>query len=111
MSIADTQAWKKLQQHQAALADKTMRQMFAEDSSRFAKFSLRLGDLLLDYSKNRVTSETMGLLMDLARAAGVEAMRDKMFAGEPINLTEGRAVLHTALAIFRRARFRSAART
>jgi glucose-6-phosphate isomerase len=100
MSIADTQVWKKLQQHQASLADKPMRQMFAEDSGRFAKLSLRLGDLLLDYSKNRVTGETMSLLMDLARAAGVEAMRDKMFAGEPINLTEGRAVLHTALRNF-----------
>jgi glucose-6-phosphate isomerase len=100
MSIADTQVWKKLQQHQAGLADKTMRQLFAEDSGRFAKFSQRLGDLLLDYSKNRVTGETMGLLLDLARAAGVEGMRDKMFAGEPINLTEGRAVLHTALRNF-----------
>ena len=100
MSIAKTQAWKKLQQHHAALADRTMRQMFAEDPGRFARFSLRLGDLLLDYSKNRITSETMDLLLDLAHTAGVEAMRDRMFAGEPINLTERRAVLHVALRNF-----------
>jgi len=97
MSIVDTQAWKKLQQHQSTLAKKTMRELFAGDKGRFERFSLRFGDLLLDYSKNRITSETMPLLHDLARAAGVESMRDKMFAGEPINLTEGRAVLHVAL--------------
>jgi len=97
MSIVDTQAWKRLQQHQSTLAKKTMRELFAEDKGRFERFSLRFGDLLLDYSKNRITSETMPLLHDLARAAGVEGMRDKMFAGEPINLTEGRAVLHVAL--------------
>ena len=97
MSIVDTQAWKKLQQHQGTLAKQTMRELFAEDKGRFQRFSLRLGDLLLDYSKNRITSETMALLCELARAAGVESMRDQMFAGEPINLTEGRAVLHVAL--------------
>ena len=97
MSIIDTQTWKKLEQHQQTLAKRTMRELFAEDKGRFERLSLRLGDLLLDYSKNRVTSETMALLCELARAAGVEAMRDKMFAGEPINLTEGRAVLHVAL--------------
>ncbi|HJX51942.1 MAG TPA: glucose-6-phosphate isomerase, partial [Polyangia bacterium] len=97
MSIVDTQAWKKLEQHQRSLAKKTLRELFAEDSGRFARFSLRLGDLLLDYSKNRITVETMALLCELARTAGVEGMRDRMFAGEPINLTEGRAVLHVAL--------------
>jgi glucose-6-phosphate isomerase len=100
MSIVDTQAWKKLEQHQATLAGKTMRQLFVEDPGRFARFSLRLGDLLLDYSKNRIVAETMPLLCDLARTAGVEAMRDQMFAGEPINLTEGRPVLHVALRNF-----------
>jgi glucose-6-phosphate isomerase len=97
MSIAATEAWKKLEQHQKAIAPLHMRDLFKSDPSRFAKFSLRLGDLLLDYSKNRITGETMDLLRALAREAGVEAMRDKMFAGEPINLTEGRAVLHVAL--------------
>ncbi len=100
MSIVATEAWKKLEQHHKTIAPLQMREMFASDPSRFAKFSLRLGDLLLDYSKNRITEETMGLLLALARQAGVEAMRDKMFAGEPINLTEGRAVLHVALRNF-----------
>lgn len=100
MSIVATEAWKKLEQHYKIIAPLQMREMFASDPSRFAKFSLRLGNLLLDYSKNRITEETMGLLIALARQAGVEAMRDKMFAGEPINLTEGRAVLHVALRNF-----------
>jgi len=100
MSIASTASWKKLVEHQKTIAPLPMREMFAKDPGRFAKLSLRLGDLLLDYSKNRVTDETMDLLRGLAREAGVEAMRDKMFAGEPINLTEGRAVLHVALRNF-----------
>ena len=97
MTITETNAWKKLQQHQREVAPLHMRELFARDDRRFERFSLRLGDLLLDYSKNRVTDETMGLLRALAREAGVEAMRDRMFAGDPINLTEGRAVLHVAL--------------
>jgi glucose-6-phosphate isomerase len=100
MSIVGTDTWKKLEQHHKTVASLRMRELFAKDPSRFATFSLRLGDLLLDYSKNRITSETMDLLRALAREAGVEGMRDKMFAGEPINLTEGRAVLHTALRNF-----------
>jgi glucose-6-phosphate isomerase len=100
MSIVATEAWKKLEQHYKTIAPMQMREMFKSDPSRFAKFSLRLGDLLLDYSKNRITEETLDLLRALARQAGVEAMRDKLFAGEPINLTEGRAVLHVALRNF-----------
>ena len=97
MNIAESPIWKQLEQHQRATEPLLMRELFAKDPERFARFSLRFGDLLLDYSKNRVTDETMTLLRALARAAGVEAMRDRMFAGEPINLTEGRAVLHVAL--------------
>jgi len=100
MSIAGTDVWKKLVDHHKAVAPLHMRDLFAQDPARFAKFSLRLGDLLLDYSKNRVTAETMDLLRALAQAAGVEAMRDRLLAGEPINLTEGRAVLHVALRNF-----------
>ena len=74
-----------------------MRALFAEDPKRAARFSLRLEDLLFDYSKNRITEETMRLLVDLAQQADVERWRDRMFEGEGINLTEGRAVLHTAL--------------
>ncbi len=97
MSITASASWKKLEAHHQTVAPLLMRDLFANDDARFARFSLRLGDLLLDYSKNRVTDETMTLLRALAREAGVEAMRDRMFAGEPINLTEGRAVLHVAL--------------
>ena len=100
MTIASTASWKKLVEHQKTIAPLHMRDMFDKDPGRFTKFSLRLGDLLLDYSKHRITDETMDLLRGLAREAGVESMRDKMFAGEPINLTEGRAVLHTALRNF-----------
>ena len=100
MSIVGMDSWKKLGKHYKAMASLHMRDLFAKDPGRFAKFSLRFGDLLLDYSKNRITAETMDLLHALAREAGVEAMRDKMFAGEPINLTEGRAVLHVALRNF-----------
>jgi glucose-6-phosphate isomerase len=97
MSIVGTDTWKKLGKHHKSIAPLHMRDLFAKDPQRFTRFSLRMGDLLLDYSKNRITAETMELLHALAREAGVEAMRDKMFAGEPINLTEGRAVLHVAL--------------
>ncbi len=74
-----------------------MRALFAGDPGRAGRFTLRLGDLLLDYSKNRVTPETMELLLALARAADVAVWRKRMFAGERINTTENRAVLHVAL--------------
>jgi glucose-6-phosphate isomerase len=74
-----------------------MRDLFAGDPQRFDRFSLETGDLLLDYSKNRITSETISLLVRLAEAAGLPEMRLAMFRGEKINNTEQRAVLHTAL--------------
>jgi glucose-6-phosphate isomerase len=95
--LTRTEIWQSLVQHHRKVAPLHMRELFAQDPERFTRFSLRLGDLLLDYSKNRITDETMTLLRRLAAERGVEAMRDKMFAGEPINLTEGRAVLHVAL--------------
>jgi glucose-6-phosphate isomerase len=90
-------AWRALEAHAQAMAPETMREMFARDAGRFDALSLRLDDLLLDYSKNRVSRQTIGLLTDLARESGVEAARDRMFAGERINGTENRAVLHVAL--------------
>ncbi|TVR81905.1 MAG: glucose-6-phosphate isomerase [Rhodospirillales bacterium] len=96
-SIRNTPAWRALEQHHAAIGDLHMRDLFDGDPGRFDELSLRFGDLLLDYSKNRVTAETMDLLAALARAADVEGWRDRMFAGEKINATEGRAVLHVAL--------------
>jgi len=95
--LTDLPAWHALKRHHASIAAMTLRQLFADDEGRFGRFSLRQDDLLLDYSKNRVTAETMSLLFDLARAVDVEGWRGRMFAGEPINSTENRAVLHVAL--------------
>ncbi|KAF4101082.1 glucose-6-phosphate isomerase b [Onychostoma macrolepis] len=82
-------------------ASLNMRQMFEADKNRFQKFSLTLktdeGDILLDYSKNLINEEVMKMLVELGKSRGVEASRDKMFSGEKINFTEGRAVLHVAL--------------
>lgn len=97
MSLTDLQSWKKLEKDFTAIRSKHMRDMFAEDANRFEKFSVSLDDMLVDYSKNRIDSTVMDDLIALAREAGVEKMRDKMFSGEKINLTENRAVLHTAL--------------
>lgn len=90
-------AWLKLKEHYAEIKDVHMRDMFKEDPHRFETFSATLNDILLDYSKNRVTGKTMELLFDLARQGNVEEWRDNMLSGEAINLTEGRSVLHTAL--------------
>ncbi len=79
------------------LAETPMRQLFAEDPNRFKTFSVKAGDLLLDYSKNRIDERAMAALFELARAAGVEERRDAMWSGEHINVTEDRAVQHMAL--------------
>ena len=84
-------------EHQRLLEKMHMRDLFNQDPQRFEKFSLKAGNLLLDYSRNRIIDETLKLLASLARETGVERLRDQMFAGESINLTEKRAVLHTAL--------------
>jgi glucose-6-phosphate isomerase len=95
--LTESGPWKALQAHSSSMHDLHMRVMFERDPERLRKFSLRFEDILYDYSKNRITEVTMGLLMDLARCADVEGWRDKMFRGEKINTTENRAVLHTAL--------------
>jgi glucose-6-phosphate isomerase len=87
----------EIRAHQAAMADVHMRDLFAADPKRFERFSLEVGDLLLDYSKNRINDETMRLLLRLAEEADVAGWRERMFSGEKINHTEGRAVLHVAL--------------
>jgi glucose-6-phosphate isomerase len=89
--------WQKLCAHQQTVAPLHMRALFAADPKRFKKFSLKFDDLLFDYSKHRITDETLPLLFQMAREAKIEESRDKMFAGEKINITENRAVLHTAL--------------
>ena len=95
--LSASPAWQALVQHQATLADTHMRELFAQDSQRFEHFSLRFGEILFDYSKNRVTSQTMALLFDLARQSGLTAQIEAMFSGAKINTSENRAVLHTAL--------------
>jgi glucose-6-phosphate isomerase len=100
--LTQSPAWKALAEHYRSVARLHMRDLFASDPSRFTKLSVAFSgsagsDILLDYSKNRIIEETMKLLFDLARQAEVERWRDRMFAGEAINITEKRAVLHVAL--------------
>jgi glucose-6-phosphate isomerase len=95
--IVDTPEWRALQAHYEATRDVHLRTLFAETPNRGETMNLEFGDLYFDYSKNRLTDETIGLLVALARRAGVEQLRDAMFAGEKINVTEQRAVLHVAL--------------
>jgi glucose-6-phosphate isomerase len=89
--------WQTLAEHQKEIFPLHMRDMFEKEPDRFQKYSLQVGDMLLDYSKNRITDKTLSLLFQLARDMNLEGMRDKMFAGEKINFSEHRAVLHTAL--------------
>ena len=96
-ALTESTAWRALQAHRAANGQLSMRQLFTDDPERFKRFSLRMDDLLLDYSKNLVTPETMNLLFALARECKVEDWRERMFSGAKINSTERRAVLHTAL--------------
>ncbi|MBU1394731.1 MAG: glucose-6-phosphate isomerase [Gammaproteobacteria bacterium] len=88
---------RALKAQHASISAMHMRDLFAADPARFERFSLQVGDVLLDYSKNRITEETMGLLVRLAEEADVAGWRERMFGGEKINNTEGRAVLHVAL--------------
>src|SRR3954471_15446234 len=96
-TLTQSPAWKALAAHHEKFASTQMRDLFAQDPKRFEKFSLRFQDILLDYSKNRVTDETMGLLRGLATQADLAGWTKKMFSGEKINVTEDRAVLHVAL--------------
>lgn len=95
--ISAAPAWKALEKHYGQIKDRHLREFFAEDPTRGAELTLTIGDLYIDYSKHRLTRETLTLLVNLARAAGLEGRRDAMFAGEHINTSEDRAVLHTAL--------------
>jgi glucose-6-phosphate isomerase len=90
-------AWADLTKHQAEIAATHLRQLFAEDPGRGERLTLDAEGIYLDYSKNRITDETMRLLLELAEQSGLRARIDAMFAGERINITEDRAVLHVAL--------------
>jgi len=95
--LTESPAWRALQQHYAQASQLSMRDLFNADSQRFRRYSLQLNDLLVDYSKNRITDETLGLLLDLTRQTRLPEHIEAMFSGEKINNTEQRAVLHTAL--------------
>jgi glucose-6-phosphate isomerase len=98
MDLTSTPAWRALAAHYDAEGQSfELRRLFADDPGRAERLSAGAADLFVDYSKHRVTDDTLRLLMDVARVAGVEERRDAMFAGEHINTTEDRAVLHVAL--------------
>ncbi len=92
-----TSAWKKLEEHYAAFNETHIKTLFEKDSDRFDKFSLKFEDILIDYSKNRLDEKALNLLVELAGECGLKAAIGSMFAGEKINATENRAVLHVAL--------------
>lgn len=89
--------WHALSKHRDEFGLTHLRRLFEDDPQRAERYTVRVGDLHIDYSKNLVTDETLRLLRQLAEAAGVARLRDAMFEGEKINVTEDRAVLHTAL--------------
>jgi glucose-6-phosphate isomerase len=93
----DTAAWHALEAHYQQIKDVHLRQLFADDPGRGERLTVEGAGLYLDYSKNRITDETVRLLFQLARERGVTERRDAMFRGDKINITEQRAVLHIAL--------------
>src|SRR5947208_2374100 len=97
ISLTQRPAWKALEAHYRKIHDLHLRTLFAEDPQRGARFTAEAAGIHLDYSKNRVTDETLRLLVALAEECGLRARIDAMFRGEKINVTEGRAVLHVAL--------------
>ena len=96
-NLTQTRAWQALAAHRKRMADARISKLFSADPRRVERYSLQVGDLLLDYSKNLADAETMKLLMSLARERGVGDLMQAMFSGENVNSTENRAVLHTAL--------------
>ena len=95
--LRERKAWQALQRHYDQIAGRQLRDLFAEDPGRGERLTAEAAGLYLDYSKNRVTNETMRLLVELAEESGVPERRDAMFRGEHINVSEDRAVLHVAL--------------
>ena len=96
-TLTSSPAWTALLAHKSTIEKAPMRELFAQDPGRFERMSREACGLFVDWSKHRATSETMSLLLALAKQAGVESWRDRMFSGDKLNGTEGRAVLHTAL--------------
>ena len=96
-ALTQSPAWQALQQHHEKMSSVHMRDLFAEDTERFNRFTEEFNGILLDYSKNIITEETMSLLLALAEQADIKSWSERMFTGEKINITEDRAVLHVAL--------------
>ena len=94
---SDLTSWHKLKGHYQHVKDIDMRDLFATEPNRFSRYSSEAAGIFLDFSKNRITDKTLELLWALATERGLAGWIDRMFCGEPINLTEKRAVLHTAL--------------
>ena len=97
LPLGERPAWKALGQHYSQIKGKHLRELFADDPSRGERFTLEVDGVFLDYSKNRITAETLTLLIQLAEQSGLKSRIEAMFAGEKINITENRAVLHVAL--------------
>ncbi|HWW97439.1 MAG TPA: glucose-6-phosphate isomerase [Edaphobacter sp.] len=97
IALTERPAWKALEAHYQQIQGKQLKQLFADDPARGERFTVEAGGVLLDYSKNRITDETLKLLIQLAEESGLRARIDAMFSGEKINITENRAVLHVAL--------------
>ena len=95
--LTTTSVWQALESHYEQIKNLHMRDMFSQEPGRFERFSLQNGPVFLDYSKNRITGRTIKLLLDLAREKDLRGKIKSMFAGEKINTTENRSVLHVAL--------------
>jgi glucose-6-phosphate isomerase len=95
--LTSSAAWKALEAQRKSLARVPMAELYVQDPGRFPRLSIEAAGLLLDYSKNRITGRTLGLLLDLAREADVEGWIGRLFAGERVNTSEGRPALHVAL--------------
>ena len=93
----ETKSWQKLQEHFSDMQNISMQKMFQEDVARVQKFHIRWDKFLVDYSKNKINSKTIELLLDLANEMRLKEAIQSYFSGENINQTENRAVLHTAL--------------
>ena len=96
-SIKKSSSWKSLEVHFNSMKTVHMRDLFSEDEDRFKKNHILFDDILVDYSKNRITEETKKNLISLAKEADIESWRDKLFSGEKVNFTEDRSALHVAL--------------
>src|SRR5713226_1369427 len=96
-SLTQRSAWKALEAHYQKIRDQHLRTLFADDPNRGERFALEAIGIYLDYSKNRLTSDTIRLLLELAASSGLRERIDAMFRGEKINITEKRAVLHVVL--------------